>query len=267
MTGVPVPSGLLPPPAAPAVTRTMLFTKPSESLGAAGRAANPAVPRGEQKPAATLRPVPATQPPATQPPITPPPATPPAPGYPGASGGVMGQVTTDPVSPQYAPPGFEQVFGHLDSEQTLEERLRQGDKQEQFRPEGRPSGQSDLLPFPPMRPLSQVAYTGRSFNPLTVQVEPNFVCYRRLYFEQPNMERYGWDLGPITPFVCALEAGKDYLLMPYNSAKQPFHRFDCGAGYCLPGSPTPLLIYPPELSLTGALWETGVVVTLFALFP
>ena len=47
------------------------------------------------------------------------------------------------TSGQYAAPGTEQVFGRLDSEEALQERLRQEDKQEQFRPgDGRPSAQA-----------------------------------------------------------------------------------------------------------------------------
>jgi hypothetical protein len=35
----------------------------------------------------------------------------------------------------------------------------------------------------------------------------------------------------------------------------------------LPGDPVPLLIYPPELSLTGTVMEAGTIVALFAIFP
>ena len=60
------------------------------------------------------------------------------------------------------------------------------------------------------------AFTGRCWPTRTLEVEPNFVCHRRLSFEQPNAERYGWDLGPVQP---ALSAGTFYFgVVAYNSA-------------------------------------------------
>ena len=87
------------------------------------------------------------------------------------------------------------------------------------------------------------------------------------YFEQPNFERYGWDLGPITPFVSALTFYGDVAAFWYNFGKQPCQRYDCSAGWCLPGSPTPFLVYPPGLSVSGGLLEAGVIVALYAVFP
>jgi hypothetical protein len=93
------------------------------------------------------------------------------------------------------------------------------------------------------------------------------VCYGRLLFEQKNLERYGWDLGFITPFVSAGKFYWDVVWIPYHIWTAPCRQYECSAGYCLPGDPVPLLIYPPELSLTGTVMEAGTIVALFAIFP
>jgi len=98
-------------------------------------------------------------------------------------------------------------------------------------------------------------------------VEPPYVCYRRLYFEQINSERYGWDLGLGYPLLSAGVFFWDVALLPYHAFTEPFRRYECNAGYCLPGDPVPLLLYPPELNLPGALAEAAVISLGFAIFP
>jgi hypothetical protein len=121
--------------------------------------------------------------------------------------------------------------------------------------------------FPDEPAITHERYAGRSFPPGNLLVEPCYLCYDRLYFEQKNLERYGWDLGPITPFVSTAAFYWDLITLPYHMGTAPCRRYECNAGYCLPGDPVPLLLYPPELSLTGFVVEAGVVTALFAIFP
>src|SRR5262249_39906216 len=76
--------------------------------------------------------------------------------------------------------------------------------------------------------------------------EPNYVCYRPLLFEQKNFERYGWDLGAITPLVSLMTFWYDGITFPYHLATGPWPCDECSAGYCLPGDPVPLLLWPPR---------------------
>src|SRR5207249_6617940 len=103
-------------------------------------------------------------------------------------------------------------------------------------------------------------YVARAFPRMTEQVEPCYVMHGRLLFEQRNFDRHGWDLGVFQPAVSLLVFYKDTLLLPYHCMTRPLQRYDSSAGKCLPGDPTPLLLYPPELSLTGLVGETAVVV-------
>src|SRR5262249_1547545 len=94
---------------------------------------------------------------------------------------------------QPEPPGPERLF-RLESELALQERMRQ---------EARQRPMLERIAFPEEPVLSREAYTPRVFPPAKEIAEADYVCYDRLYFEQINLERYGWDLGFISPFVSA----------------------------------------------------------------
>jgi hypothetical protein len=160
-------------------------------------------------------------------------------------------VTEAPSYPiQLEPPDMPRVALSLQSDEALRERIRQ--EQRERKP-------MERVTFPESPVLTTETYHGRSWEPLHMTVEPYYVVYRKLYFQQNNFERYGWDLGPITPVLSSLFFLTDFLTFPYQ--------LDSGAGYCLPGDPVPLLLYPPEISLTGALAEAATVIALVAIFP
>jgi hypothetical protein len=148
------------------------------------------------------------------------------------------------------PPGKERLFGTRDTERELEERMRQ---------ERKDVGAADTVVFPQAPELTTEPYQPRRFAPIVCLAEPSYVVYRRLYFEEKNSERYGWDLGPIQPLVSTLCFFKDVALWPHNFASYPCLRFETSAGECLPGDPVPYLLYPPEFTATGLLAEAGVI--------
>jgi hypothetical protein len=158
---------------------------------------------------------------------------------------------------QLEPPGPERLF-RLESEDALKERWRQELKT--LRP-----GDRQIYPDEPI--LTREAYFGRNWQQRACLVEPNYLCYKRLLFEQMNMERYDWDLGPLSVALSPLAFYLDVATVPYHAFTDPFRCCECNAGYCLPGDPVPLRLYPPQLSGTGALAETAALVTLLAVFP
>jgi hypothetical protein len=172
--------------------------------------------------------------------------------------GVPGVSEAAPYPIQLEPPDMERVAVSLQSDEAWRERVRQ---------EHRERKQMERVTFPESPVLSTDTYRGRSWEPSKLMVEPNYVVYRRLYFHQLNFERYGWDLGPITPPLSAVAFLADFLALPYHLGTDPCRCIDSNAGYCLPGDPVPLLLYPVELSLTGAVAEAGAVLALVALFP
>lgn len=155
------------------------------------------------------------------------------------------------------PPGPDRLF-RLESEKSYMERIEQEHLQ---------GPEHDRVEFPEEPPVSTDRYQPRMFPRSTEFVEPNYVCYKRLYFEQLNAERYGWDLGIIHPLLSAGIFYWDLVTLPYHMGTEPFRKFECSAGYCLPGDPVPLLLYPPEFSVTGTVLEAGTIVSLFAIFP
>ena len=156
------------------------------------------------------------------------------------------------------PPGAEEIF-RRDSEAQLLERMRQ---------QALSQSRSERIEFPKEHAyLTKEKFAPRAFPPSTTIVEPNYTCYRRLNFEQLNVERNGWDLGFIAPLVSTVVFFKDVALLPYHIGTEPCRSYECNTGYCLPGTPTPLLLYPPEFSLTGFLLEATVVTGLVLAFP
>jgi hypothetical protein len=162
---------------------------------------------------------------------------------------------------QLEPPGLERV-SRVESEASLQERIRQ-----ETRDITSPDRPIERIQFPTEPVLSAVPFQGRAFAPMREVVEPNYVCYGRLHFEQKNFERYGWDLGPVTPFLSAGAFFWDVAWLPYHMGTDPCRKYECNAGYCLPGDPVPFMLYPPEFSVSGLAAETVAVVSLLYIFP
>jgi hypothetical protein len=176
-------------------------------------------------------------------------------------GSLGGADETSGYSIDLEPPGPLRLF-RLESEASLQERLRQEGLQRIL-----PTGRRDIVVFPEEPVVSRETYQGRRWPPQQRLVEPNYVCYGKLLFEEKNSERFGWDLGAVQPFYSALTFYSDIVTLPYHMAADPCRCYECSAGYCLPGDPVPYLLYPPEFSVTGWLAEAGVVVMGFAIFP
>lgn len=102
--------------------------------------------------------------------------------------------------------------------------------------------------------------------PSAVVLEPGYVVHRRLYFEEKNSERYGWNLGIAQPFISAGYFYKDLLLYPMKLASNVHERYDTNAGKAMAGSPVPYLHYPPELTFGGmVIGSTAIIGTVFLL--
>ncbi len=109
--------------------------------------------------------------------------------------------------------------------------------------------------------------TKLGYGPVVARLEPGYVVHRRLFFEDKNSERYGWDLGMVQPFVSTAYFYKDVLLWPSHLASNLRCRFDTSAGKCPPGSPVPYLLYPPELTVGGGVLGAAAVIGTVFLMP
>jgi len=167
------------------------------------------------------------------------------------------------------PPGEVFAFPNdPELEKKILDRLRQDELAAGRNPENKYPA---TVTFPP-GPLigGGVAYQAKTttYPPMQVHHEPLYVVHRRLHFEEKNAERYGWDLGIIQTFVSAAYFYKDVLLWPNSLASGVVSGFwDSNAGKCLPGSPTPYMLYPPGLTITGGLFESVVITGVSFVIP
>lgn len=156
-------------------------------------------------------------------------------------------------------PGREKVFGARETEKELEQRFSQLEKDA-----GR-----ERVQFPDRPALnSDETSISRQLPPQTIAREPAYVVYRRLYFEEKNSERYGWNAGGLLqPLVSTGYFVSDTVFFPKHLFSYNCRRFDTNAGLCWPGDPVPYMLYPPEFTLSGSLLETALVVGIFAAIP
>jgi hypothetical protein len=178
----------------------------------------------------------------------------------------MGGRTPEEAQPAYhiqlEPPGLQRLAMGMQTDLTLQERIRQETL-------SNPSTASERVDFPEEPILSRDRYAGRSgiWQQRGLIVEPNFVNYHKLLYEDKNAERYGWDLGGIQPAVSYGLFLWDTALLPMHLFNDPCRKNESSAGYCMPGDPVPYLLYPPEVSLSGAAAEVAVILALVAIFP
>jgi hypothetical protein len=153
-------------------------------------------------------------------------------------------------------PGPQRLFTR-DSETQFFDRIRLEMKKQ-------PGGRA-IFPDDPI--ISKEAPKPRKFALRPVLVEPTYVCHGRLYFEQPNFERTGYDLGVLQPAVGLGVFYYDAFLLPYHIWTDLHDRWECSAGKCLPGDPAPMLLPCPRFSVTGLLGQSGTLIGFGFLFP
>jgi hypothetical protein len=133
---------------------------------------------------------------------------------------------------QLTPPDPARLF-QFESEEKVRQRIREELK--------------DIVhvEFPPSPETPPVFHPMPRLWPfLVATAAPGYVCYKRLWFEQKNSERYGWDFGVLQPGISAGMFYADLALLPVHWILDPCRWYDCSAGRCLPGEPVPLLWNP-----------------------
>lgn len=155
------------------------------------------------------------------------------------------------------PPGLDQFTRRLSEEQLFRLLIE----------ENRQKPGTGPLYFPDEEPVSTAPFTARQYPSRVHFVEPHYVSHGNLYFEQKNWERYGWSLGMADPVIQLGTFYYDLLLLPYHFGADVCHCYDSSAGKCLPGDPTPLLLYGERFSVTGLVFEAGTILGGMFIFP
>lgn len=201
----------------------------------------------------------AAQPPAPQPPGTP--EKPPVeqagrqPATPGM--GKADSLLEQNYQIQLDVPSMDRVL-RVENEQALFERIRQ---------EYRTRNDRAVFPTPVELDNNIKTQLVRAAAPQTCLVHPSFVCYNPLYFQDLNVERYGWELGVLQPLASTAHFYKDLVMLPYNACVLPPWCCDANVGYYNVGEPAPYICYTPPWSWKAAAAELGVFVGGAAVFP
>jgi hypothetical protein len=105
------------------------------------------------------------------------------------------------------------------------------------------------------------------YAPMQLLREPSYVIHRHLYFEEMNSERAGWDAGPAQALFSAGYFYRDVVLLPARFASHCKDNYDCSAGKCMPGSPTPYYCYPLDITTFGGAVGATVITGLAFIIP
>jgi hypothetical protein len=244
-TANPLPQGRPPEPSPVSPSRVVVFQKPAGTETPA--------PGGQPRPKSDGTGLPDPQPPKL--------------GQPGGALPGAGQPGVPPVPVDFGVPFTRENVFRFESDALLQERIIQELIKEQPPTKERPGYFNPPIQLPLVPPGTPYQPTTAGYQPMRAQLEPGYVVHRRLYFEEKNSERFGWELGIAQPVVSTLAFYKDTLLWPSKLASNLFERYDTSAGKCPPGSPVPYYLYPPEIDLFGGSVGAGVIVGTVFLFP
>jgi len=131
---------------------------------------------------------------------------------------------------------------------------------------------SDIQPtdgrFPRECGIDTVSFQTRAWAPTTFNWKASGLCHKPLYFEDPQLERYGHSWGPyLQPVMSGAHFFLNVPILPYKMGLYPPGECMYSLGYYRPGNCAPYMIDPFPISVRAALAEAGVWVGLGAAIP
>lgn len=116
--------------------------------------------------------------------------------------------------------------------------------------------------------LEHVAFTPRTWTPLTMTWKASNICSKPRYFEEVNLERYGHTAGPwLQPVVSSAHFFANIAVTPYKMGIHPPHECQYALGYYRPGNCAPWIVPPVPISAKGALAQGAFMTGAFWLIP
>ena len=115
--------------------------------------------------------------------------------------------------------------------------------------------------------LGDSSLEGRCWSPITYTWKASSLCHKPLYFEEPDLERYGHTWKHWTPLVSAVHFFGTFPLLPYKMGIEAPWECMYALGYYEPGSCAPYIIPPVPLNIRGGLLEAGAWTTGVILIP
>ena len=107
---------------------------------------------------------------------------------------------------------------------------------------------------------SDDSFRARHWRPVCYTWTASATCNKPLYFEEPQLERYGHSTGRFTqPIVSAVHFFATVPLLPYFMGVYPVEECQYTLGYYRPGGCAPYMLDPFPLSVRGAFCEGMVL--------
>lgn len=123
-------------------------------------------------------------------------------------------------------------------------------------------------PMPQSCPLPDEPYQRKAPTPITFTWKASSLCYKPLYFEDVQLERYGhYRSELLQPFVSRIRFWATIPCLPYLMGVYPPNECQYDLGYYRPGNCAPSMIEPVPISLRGGLIEAGVITGVAAIIP
>ena len=108
----------------------------------------------------------------------------------------------------------------------------------------------------------------RRFTETTMTFKASGSCHKPLYFEEPQLERYGHEWGPVVqPVISTANFVKNVAVLPYKMGIHPMNECQYPLGYYRPGECAPWTVGPVPISLRGALLQAGAITGAAAALP
>jgi hypothetical protein len=116
--------------------------------------------------------------------------------------------------------------------------------------------------------LGHGAYPPRMFPGTVYEWEPSNFYHYPLYFEDPQLERYGHTYGHIAqPIASLARFGGQLVLLPYQMTLDPICTKQYSLGWYRPGECAPKLHYQFPLNAHAAFVQAAVVTGIFFAIP
>ncbi len=128
-------------------------------------------------------------------------------------------------------------------------------------------GAGELPPSIAPREPGEPAQPSRGWTGSIYAWEAPGVCHQPLYFEQVNVERYGYTAGRLQPTLSAAHFFGTIPMLPYLVGAQPARECVYTLGYYRPGNRVPFQRPLLPLSLRGAIFEVGAATGLVFFVP
>ncbi|MGI9470192.1 MAG: hypothetical protein ACR2NZ_01580 [Rubripirellula sp.] len=116
--------------------------------------------------------------------------------------------------------------------------------------------------------IEQVAFSPRTWTPMTMTWKASNLCHNPLYFEDVNLERYGHTHGPLfEPVVQSAHFFANIAVLPYKMGVHCPNECQYALGYYRPGNCAPWITPPVPISARGAISQAATMTGLFWLIP